>query len=289
MKCKYPIKVAAAVMLAVLLIAALTGCSEKIAGGDQDAGVTVMIDAKPISSQMINAIDRFELVVEGRDFGSLSFPMAWEGNFIVARIEIPVGTNRRFSARALDKENVVLYRGETTANVTSRLAAPVDIRLSPAVPMINITPHYQATTMGDTVFAEINVFNITDLSQLSLEVSMSFSPACVDSVIRGDHLSDSIQVGYGIYTSDCRYCGVTVGYAPGNVAGRIVDGAGNSHVATTVFYTHSDWNADTLTALISVRPTWASLITGGAIPLDSIYTDGAEVFLHRFAATSIPR
>jgi len=281
MKCKYPIKAVAAVWLAVLVIAAMAGCSEKIAGGDQDAGVTVMIDAKPISSQMINAIDRFELIVEGRDFGSLNFPMAWEGNFVVARIEIPVGTNRRFSARALDKVNVVLYRGETTANVTSRLAAPVDIQLSPAVPMINVTPHYQTGIMNNPVFTEVNVFNIPDLSELDLEISMSYGPACVDSVIRGDQLNDTIQVGYTIYTSDCRYCSITVASAPGNVGRRIVNAAGNAHVATARFYTYSDWNADSITTLISVRPISARLITGGAFPIDSIYTDGAEVFLQR--------
>jgi len=281
MKCECPVKFAAAACLAVLVIATMVGCSEKITGGDQNAGVTVMIDAKPISPQMINAIDRFELIVEGRDFGRLSFPMAWEGDIVVARIEIPVGANRRFSARALDKVNIVLYRGEAMANVTSRLAAPVDIQLSPAVPMINVTPHYQTGIMNNPVLAEINVFNIPDLSQLDLEISMSYGPACVDTVIRGDQLNDTIQVRYTIYTSDCRYCGITVASAPGNVGRRIVDAAGNAHVATTRFYTYSDWGADTITTLISVRPILATLITGGAFPIDSIYTDEARVFLQR--------
>ena len=265
---------AGGVLLAVLI---LSGCAEKIVDLNNTEGITVAIDLKSLSPGMAAAIDHFTLLVEARDLISREYPMTRVGNAIIAQLEIPIGYGRRFVARAFDSANVVLYRGETTANILTR-TADVTINLYPAVPMINVTPHYQRILMDSAFYVDVSVHNIPNLASISFEFGHNFAPAYIDTITKNPGLGADVYLNYG----------------PGNVApsvyislglldqiGPIVDASGNAGLVTIAFGSYADWQADTATVSMYIRPSMLWNVSGDTIPLGSIYVDGAITELSR--------
>jgi len=265
--------VSVGVLLVVLFV--ITGCEKKIVNDASEAVVSVAIDAKTLTPGAISAIDNYQLLIEGSDFGSIIVPMERDGGTIYATATVPAGRNRRFSARALQK-NIILYQGDQTIDIVAGAPITLDIVLSPVVPMLNITPHMQEFLMGDTFYVDINVFNVDSLSGVSLNFAINFSPCYIDTVAKGEQYSDSVGMTtiYGFDT-------VTVELFSRNEVDPIVDARGNAHLATVGIVSYNDWLPDTATVVVTVSPNWLYSSSGGQFPLDSFFTDNAAIFLTR--------
>ncbi len=267
--------VSVAVLLVVIMVSA--GCEKKIVNNDADtAVVSVAIDTKLLTPGATSAIDNYQLVVEGSDFGTIIETMERDGGTLYATVAVPAGRDRRFSARALQK-NVILYQGDKIIDVIAGAPITLDLVLSPMVPMLNITPHRQDYLMGDSFYVDVNVFNIDSLAGISFIVSINYSPCYIDSAALGEQYSpDTVGMSYLI-----GYDTISIDLYSRNEVTPIVDARGNAHLATVALFSYNDWGPDTATVVMQVSAN--SLYSSGSsqFPLDSLYYDNAEVFLTR--------
>lgn len=269
------------VLLAVFL--SIVGCEKKIVNDESTSVVSVAIDAKALSPGAASAIDRYELVVEGSDFGTIIVPMERQGSTLFVTAEVPVGRNRRFSARAYQKD-VLLYRGDQTIDVIPRAPIVLNLVLAPVAPMLNITPHMQNYLMGDSFYVDVNVFNIDSLSGISFIFTINFSPCNIDTVTIADQYNpDSVGMSYLI-----GYDTVYVDINPRNTAYPIVDARGNAHLATIGLGSYNDWGPDTATVVMQVTAMSLYSSGGSPFPIDALYYDNAEVLLTRPPAKASP-
>ena len=272
--------------ISVLLVVfiAFTGCEKKIVNNDSDAVVSVAIDARSMTPGAVSAVDRYELVIEGADFGTIILPMERSGGTIFVTATVPAGKNRRFSARALQK-NVILYRGDQVIDVTTRAPIVLDLVLLPVVPMLNITPHAQDWEMGDSFYVDVNVFNVDSLAGISFIFSINYSPCYIDSVALGEQYNpDSVGISYF-----SAYDTVNVEVFSRNETDPIVDARGNAHLATIGLRSYNDWGPDTATVVMQVSANWLYSSSGSQFPLDSFYTDNAIVELSRPPDTGVSK
>ncbi len=271
---KYRAMIAACLLTLVLI---LGGCARKIVNDNQAFNVKVALSAKLLSPQAMNAVDHFELLVEASDFGSMLIPMTLENGYIVAEANVPVGTGRRFVASAYDKNDVLLYRGETTIDIMPGMENTLDIDLMPVAPMVNITPHYQNVMMNDSFYVDISVFNVPYITSITIEFTYNYAPAELMSVVKGAAYGDSVDVYY--YPSDAYYTYEIEIYAA-NETGYIVGASGYANLATVGFRSYRDWGFDTATVVMQITPTYLYSASGTPFPVDSIFSDGAKVELY---------
>lgn len=274
----------ACLLIAVFLLA---GCSEKIVNGGNDANVTIALSTKMLSPGDLAVIDRYELEVWGEDFGSIIVPMVPQDpqdGFIVAKVEVESGLARRFVARALDKDGIILYQGEDTADIEPDVQVELNIDLFPVVPMVNLTPHYQYVQLNDSFYVDISVFNVRDIVSIDLDFSRNDSPLNFMRVERGLDYGDTVGVWYETSES---YFDYTIGVYH-TQGGSLVDASGYAHLARVWFRSYRDWATDTATVLFQVQPTYVYTGVDTIVPVGDIYTDGAMVELYWEEPPPIP-
>lgn len=188
---------------------------------------------------------------------------------------IPIGRGRTVIARALDSQGIVLYQGSNTVDVAPGRPTQVHVTLLPKQPMLTITPRYQNLLMDDTIYVDVNVFNIPDLSGISLDFIRNFSPTFVATVVKGDQYGDSVTLSY-FPANDI----TTIEVSHINRVTSIVDANGNAHLATVMIPSYQDWGTDTATVVMNVSFI-TGYGTGGGLPIDVVYSDNAIVELTR--------
>jgi hypothetical protein len=275
--------------LAVVMLAA-SGCSERITNPDRGVPVTIAVDCKGLAPSAVAAVDHFLLLVEGKDFGSIVVPMAFDNGALQAQVNVPAGRARRFVVRGLDAAETVLYQGETMFDVFPRTKTSLEITLLPVVPLMNLTPHMLSLPMTTGFTLDLNVFRIDSLASVSFDLDYSTVDNIVilDSIIIAPEL-DSIAV--------VEIATAVTGRTPGfqsllatihslSPMVSMVNAAGNAHLATCYFSTIENtlFNADT--AFIRATPYFLkkavpSLDQLDTIPVSSIFIDGASVELYR--------
>jgi len=258
------------------MVMMISGCGRKVVNNDSNINVSVRVDYKALAPEA-GSVDHFQLVIEGSDFGAMILPMYPEGGYIVADTVVPAGRDRHFVVTAQDTANVVLYRGETRADVAVGQVLTLDIDLHPIVPMINITPHYQHLVMNDTIYLDISIFNVPNVTSISLEFSHNFAPVDLIDVVKGDAYGDTVGVYYTY--SDVNYT-YLIDVFNRNETGTIVDESGYAHLATVALRSYQDWGTDTATVLLQVKPTYIYSYTDPTLTIDGIANDGAEVELY---------
>ncbi len=265
--------VSVGVLLVVLSV--FVGCEKKIVNEDTNAVVSVAVDGKAMVPGAISAIDRYELLVEGSDFGSIIDTMHFENGMIYATVTVPAGKDRRFSVRAYQK-GTILYQGDRIIDVIAQAPITLDIVLSPVVPLMNITPHYQNHLMNDSVFyVDVNVFNMPNLAGISFDFVRNYSPTNLDTIQKGEQYSDSVSVSY--YYSDI---GINITVQNRNSTNPIVDAQGNAHLVNIGLVYNFDWGYDTATVVMGISPSWW-YSTANPVPQDTALppTDNAVIVL----------
>lgn len=270
----------AVLLLGLVPLALVTGCAEKIVGSGRTAGVTVVIDAKPLGAGAAAAADSYRLTVEGTGFDPIVTTLALEGNVLTGTIEVPLGANRHFIAEGLYNPignyaaPIVLYRGETYADILSTGATDVAISLRPVVPMVKLSPHYQAGVMGDLFYYDVQVFNLPAIRYIAITLSHNYAPFWVDSVAKGASLDDISSLGWETGEASIRlYIDV------GDQVASLTDPSGYAHLATVRMNTYYDWSYDTATAIVSPWISSMNDLNGDTITVAGIYTDQAVVWM----------
>ncbi|MCK4856381.1 MAG: hypothetical protein KAT58_00270, partial [candidate division Zixibacteria bacterium] len=128
------------------LLLLLANCSQQSPNSPEGTVVTIRASLKGlgVGSDIVKVI----LKVSGDDFDTLTHQLQLEQGEATAEIEIPFGSNRHFAMSAFNSDSVVLYQGETTANVIAGVPTEVVIYLEPQVTMLRISPMYSETLLG---------------------------------------------------------------------------------------------------------------------------------------------
>jgi len=250
------------------------GCAkDKISAPDAYGSVVASIPHK----SLVPAALSFELIVEGRDFGTMTFPMVQDTDSVFGRADsIPVGRDRRVIARAHDlRQGTVLYQGSRTVDIAPGRTVQLSMQLRPVQPMLTITPRYQTMMMDDTIYVDVNVFNIPDLSGIRFDFIRNSSPTFVASVVKGDQYDDQVTLTY-LPANDI----TTIEVSYTNRVAPIVDTLGNAHLATLMIPTYQDWAADTATVIMQPKYLAGYGVGGGTLVLE-VFVDDAVVELAR--------
>ncbi len=285
MRNKSIVRLLAVLLTGLIVVVMASGCAEKIVAGKQSANITVAIDAKPLGLSEGELADSFRLTVEGPDFEPMVTTLALQGNLLVGQIDVPLGPRRHFIAEGLSTIGnfpLVLYRGETYADIMTTGKTNVAISLRPVVPMVKLSPVYQINTMNDSFSVDILVYNLPNIRQISLDVNYNYGPFYVLGVAKGTSL-DSVSILSWIQGS----VWVSVSANVGDRITSLTDGSGYAHIATMWVQSYSDWAYDTATVIF--QPTITSLtgVAGDSLPTAGIYTDRAVIEMHRPIMTPV--
>jgi len=270
----------AVLLLGLIPLALATGCAEKIIGSGRTAGVIVVIDAKPLGAGAGAAADSYRLTVEGTGFDPIVTTLPLQGNVLTGTIEVPLGANRHFIAEGLYNPignyaaPIVLYRGETYADILSTGATEVAISLRPVVPMVKLSPHYQAGIMGDLFYYEVLVYNFPAIRSIAITLNENDAPYWVDSVAKGASLDAISTLSWG--QGDVS---LYLNFDVGERVASLTDGSGYAHLATVRMNSYADWG-DSI-AIATVTPYVSGMIgvDGDSLSLAGIYTDQAVVWM----------
>lgn len=162
-----------------LTLAALTGCG----GGDsptvaESATVDIRAVLAPVSAPAqtspasVAQIHRVVVYVSNADFDEISHDLDWNPDTYTATgsVNVPIGNERRFMVEAIRADGLVLYRGETAADVVGNIRVaitltPPDVEIDlicpihefdgPARITIESVPDY-----GQSGYAEGSVANV---------------------------------------------------------------------------------------------------------------------------------
>ncbi len=273
------------IVAGIIVIAySITGCAKKVVNEVDSAKLGISI---PISaSKLAAATDYGVLTITAADLDSaiVKEMMVVAGNLILVgdTMTVPTGPGRTFTIEGymqIEGPPVLLYSGSQTIDVTPGLTY-LNIELTPAVPMINLSPHFQegfffdVGILSDTFAIEVYAHGIDSLTSVTIETAWGNGPLYpLDSasVTIGSNLPDSAF----IWNEGPEQFGL---YMQGSEVDYLTDENGNAHLATLRFYTYNNEGPDT--ASIGFV-TSISSIYGPSGQIFGVYPDDAEVLLIR--------
>ena len=269
-----------------LMVYSITGCARKITG--TESGMTTISTSSLIASaKLAAATDHATLTITAADINPpIVQPLLLiAGTLVGENISVPAGLQRRFTIEAFDKDGTLIYSGSITADITPGLTG-LSINLRPAVPMVNLSPHFQQAlffgdTLGitdqlqDTFDIEIYVHNIDSLRSIDGYIDYDNGPFTDIGFLRGADLPANIYFG-----SEGTYFSVSIYDSVGG-ASSLTDANGDAHVATLRFYTYSDWSPDTAQSNFSMNVSNIYSISGDSISVSDVYTDDADILFIR--------
>jgi len=267
-------------MLAGVLAALLAagGCAEKITGSNRPVAVAVRIDAKPLAPGATSAIDSYRLTVEGKGFSPIVTPLQLQDGYLIGKVSVPAGPHRHFIVEALEK-GVVLYRGDTYADVLLLGATELAINLFPAVPMVYMTPHMQANIMGDSFYIDISVHGVPNLQQINLVLSHNNAPFYIDpytaaSIVKGDDLDSNSSLSWFSQPNVANTYTIQLYRRP--QTGSLTDATGYVRLARLQLQSYYDW-LDTATVNFNIEVNYLLGTNGDTISTAGVRTDQAIV------------
>jgi len=252
----------------VLAIIILSGCSQKAV--NEEAAPSIALSMKVIEPGLMQLVDEFRLIVTAPDMKRIDTPLTLQGRYIVGKVTVPAGDNRRFTVLALNAASPdTIYRGDTTANVSPGATVNLPINLYPQVPLIKLSPRFQPVRSDTTFSLDVRVGKIHNLYGISFRIlfeSYLVRPESIQvnpNLIRVDH----IDLDSGFYA---------IGLSETDTTKLLVDTGGNATMATVYFQSlYPEIDNDTTTLTISV--TELRRPDGSFIPIGSVYTDEALV------------
>lgn len=260
-----------------IMVFITSDCAKKVVDSDRQNRVVIPINAKISAIMAASTFDHFLLTVEATDFEPITAPMEIQNTYLICEVVVPVGHNRHFTIEALDESGVAIYRGDMYADVPPSGAIELNISMSPAVPIVEIVPHFQRTAMCDPFDVDIYVHSIPDLRSISFAVTYARrAPMYFNSITPDPYFDSAGSLGYE--------SGDTMVYiyaSKGEGAIDMVDASGNAHIATLHFESYDDWGADTATAILRTQISSMWNQAGDSISRDSVHPDMAQINLYR--------
>ena len=277
------------VVSAVLLVAALiVGCSERTVGPDGDEGL--VLKTRFTSSQFLAQIEWVRLTVYGPDMdtivvssiepigseGESTDSIAFDGQRIFVRVDVPAGRDRVFILEAFDASSV-LYRAVRVATILPGEVSIVDLALDPVVPMVRLSPRRVEVGGGQVFALDLELANLPGVAGVAVELDPA--DAAITPIVVERHPTQAPTVattGTLVFDNE-HYMAVAVDTA----RGPLVDSRGNGKAATVYFSAPAGVSnlVDTAIGYVYVYQFALLDTAGNEMPTEGVVTDDATIYM----------
>lgn len=146
-------------------------CSDKSMNSQTPGNVG--INLKLTTSALLQMVSQLHIVVTADDMDTIEvfIPLSEENGYVFSEaIEVPSGADRLFVVEVLDDNDVILYRGEDTSDVSQGVNITLTIHLEPQVSLMKLNPRYNHKQANSLLNLTFEVFNIDDLYEIYYKV-----------------------------------------------------------------------------------------------------------------------
>lgn len=275
----------------VLSITLITGCSEKIVAPGRTGAVTISmkIDAAQ-ASQSISRMLVYVVLPERETDQLLVDSLTEKGGYFVGELAIPAGRDRRFIVEGIGIGRqdipILLYKGETIADVLPGIITRLSIDLYPVVPMVKLVPRYLKIPFKTTFWLDLAVYNLNLLDSAVIGVLFDYPSLAVDSVVRNRSLGNSVAE---IDWFDGSQGEITIYQT--SPLGTIVNSNGFATLATIFVnnYQMPDTTASVDTSFFQIFPVTLSKLGLDSIPVSSVYYESARILVDSAFGSTVIR
>lgn len=281
------------ILLIILIIVTLllTSCNNKVVTDDFPHNLA--LTAHITSPELVQYVDFFHLQVTGFDMEPIDVVQPYDSQSLSFELDIPAGARRTFILEAIETELLpdsievqkIIYRGVITADITPDGLNNISIPMIPVVPLIKLTPIQSTQDAGQSFNLGLEIFNIPNLSNLTLELDYNSNNNDIfrlDSVVNGSSLIAPDTVIYyrpegvieGAQNSAQSIAYINI-YDPSKINPSIVDLTGYSDLAS--FYLWTSFSTEQFLSEFNINLLSVSLNTGDTLPVASVYIQNAII------------
>jgi hypothetical protein len=269
------------VLLACVVVAFPFGCSEKVVNEPTpafgNANIVINIQRAPEDPEQL--VSTYRLTVTAPDMDTVVAILNMVGGqYVVGEVEVPVGDRRRFVLEGLRglEIPIVLYRGETVANVRPGTILELRIDLKPVAPMARLSPVNVHVPAEGAFTLDLKLYNMPQISEFAVlldweELYLRFGTAHPGSRM-GDHVIISVWYPMESPTPVLVHVRDTTGAS-------IVDANGNAHLAGLDFQSMVWVGEVPFPALIQPVSAEAVGLEGDTLTQGDFYVDGAHAMI----------
>lgn len=256
------------VVISGLLLAA---CSSDLPTSPEGTEVTVATSLHELA--MGSSVTRVVLEISGADFATFSQELTLTDGEASITLQVPFGASRLFRMSAYDANDVLVYFGETTADVIAGASTVVDILMAPQVSMMRISPMFEQAYVEDTLTLQVMIHDVDSLFGVFFRIE--YNPDLIDivDIARGNIFPADASIILTIGESNY----VAVGYTL--LGNQPFKGFSGSGVVVEIVYTAKAEGRSPL-EFVHVQGETPLLTNwqGERLPqLESLYFENAEV------------
>ncbi|MEP0828825.1 MAG: hypothetical protein HRF51_09925 [bacterium] len=275
----------------VLSLILISGCSDKIVAPGPIGAVTISmkIDATQ-ASQSISRMLVYVVLPERETDQLLVDSLIEKDGYFVGELAIPAGRDRRFIVEGIGMGRqdvpVLLYKGETVADVLPGIITRLSIDLYPVVPMVKLVPRYLEIPFATTFRLDLVVYNLYLLDSVVIGVFFDYPSLAIDSVVRNRSLGGSVAE---IDWFDGSQGEITIYQT--SPLGTIVNTAGYATLASVFVnnYLMLDTTTFVDTSFFQIFPVALSKLGLDSIPVSSVYFESAKILVDSAFGSTVVR
>lgn len=266
----------------VVTMTLIAGCSEKIVAPGQTGAVTISmkIDAAQ-ASQSISRMLVYVVLPERETDQLMVDSLTEKDGYFVGELAIPAGRDRRIIVEGIGMGRqdipILLYKGETVADVLPGIITRLSIDLYPVVPMVKLVPRYLEIPFETTFRLDLVVYNLHLLDSAEFGVFYDISSLHVDSVVRNRSLGDAVSESDIKDITGTILQGIVIWHEL--PLGTIVNSKGNATLLSIFLNNHAmvDSTSFADTSYFGVYPTHLSTFIGETIPVNEVYYESSKI------------
>ncbi len=279
------------ILLGSLVVTMIAGCSEKIVAPGQTGAVTISmkIDAAQ-ASQSISRMLVYVVLPERETDQLMVDSLTEKDGYFVGELAIPAGRDRRIIVEGIGMGRqdipILLYKGETVADVLPGIITRLSIDLYPVVPMVKLLPRYLEIPFAASFRLDLAVYNLNLLDSAVIGVFFDSPSLAIDSVVRNRSLGSSVAE---IDWFDGSQGEITVYQT--SPLGTIVNSNGFATLATIFVnnYQMPDTTVSVDTSFFQIFPVSLSKLGLDSIPVSSVYYESARILVDSSFGSAVIR
>jgi len=276
-----------AAALLLLMTIALQACSEKIeAPGLQtiDVAIRASIGAPGQTTQ----VSTYVLTVSGPGIlEPIVSELFFSNGYLTCSLVVPAGPSRTFRIEGLDRGGMVIYSGETTADVVDGSEFILNVDLHPRVQMIKVAPAYVETMQGDLLAMKISGHMLEDLSEIIVRLysyrAIGGSYIYVDSVVVDPSIRDIVWAE--IWTGEGGEANIDIGLI--NWESSFVGEDGYVELATVYYQTGMYEVSPVETATFTPSVVYMQDKQENNLPVANLLLEDATILLYDYSARQV--
>ncbi len=262
-----------------LVLAALSGCSEKGVNRPAPGDGSLVIDIQMSPSETSQMVELYLLTVTGPDMDPVVDTLRLiTGHYLVGDVEVPVGERRLFVLEGIRGVTLgtprVLYRGQTTAAVRPGVVTELDIVLLPVAPIAKLSPARTVVASGADLDLNLRLYNLPAVSHFRAMIEWD------GNFVRSPSVSFPAVLGENVVTAIEYYDGPMFAVVVTDPSGAsILDERGNALLASISFHTQVWVGQQPFTTGVQLSDAWGVGLEGDTIGTETFFLESAHALL----------